>query len=129
MKRARLKGCRGLGKGPCWGNATLVPSRGCHRPNWPPRAGRHSSQAGLSSVDFQTRRIADTPESAEREAALEVGLEICAAANALTNFAMPVFRSIGAMSLQFEFVARGSLPAMHLASEPRNHGRLFRVAV
>jgi hypothetical protein len=34
----------------------------------------------VSSPDFQTCRIADTPESAECEAALEVGLEICAAA-------------------------------------------------
>ena len=35
----------------------------------------------LCSADFQTCRIADPPEMAGREAAPEVGLEICAAAS------------------------------------------------
>jgi hypothetical protein len=49
------------------------------------RSGRRSvarsrpSHAGLSSLDFQTCRIADSPKSAGREVALEVGLETCAA--------------------------------------------------
>ena len=34
----------------------------------------------VSSVDFQTCRMIDSPKSAGREAALEVGLETCAAA-------------------------------------------------
>jgi len=34
----------------------------------------------LSSLDFQTCRITDSPKSAGREVALEVGLETCAAA-------------------------------------------------
>jgi len=38
------------------------------------------SDAGFNSVDFQTCRLADSPRSAGREAALEVGLETCAAA-------------------------------------------------
>jgi hypothetical protein len=44
------------------------------------KAASNPSQSGLGSVDFQTRRLADPPESAEREAAFEVGLETCAAA-------------------------------------------------
>ena len=36
------------------------------------------SHAGFNSVDFQTCRLADSPKSAGREAALEVGLETCA---------------------------------------------------
>ena len=46
----------------------------------------------FSSVDFQTCRMADSPKSAGREAALEVGLEICAAAvrrhNAIYNLSL-----------------------------------------
>jgi hypothetical protein len=40
---------------------------------------RQSFAADLSSLGFQTCRIADSPNSAGREAALEVGLETCAA--------------------------------------------------
>ena len=42
--------------------------------------GRVLSDAGFNSVDFQTCRLADSLKSAGREAALEVGLETCAAA-------------------------------------------------
>ena len=39
------------------------------------------STLDVHSLDFQNCRLADPPESAGREAALEVGLEICAEAN------------------------------------------------
>jgi len=41
--------------------------------------GRVLSDAGFNSADFQTCRLADSLKSAGREAALEVGLETCAA--------------------------------------------------
>jgi hypothetical protein len=41
--------------------------------------GRVLLHAGFNSVDFQTCRLADPPKSAGREAALEGGLETCAA--------------------------------------------------
>jgi len=44
------------------------------------RTGSDHSQGVLGSADFQTCRMAGPPESAGREAALAVGLEICAAA-------------------------------------------------
>ena len=46
----------------------------------PSRTGINHSLAVFGSLDFQTCRIADSPKSAGREAALEVGLETCAAA-------------------------------------------------
>jgi hypothetical protein len=48
--------------------------------NSPSRIGINHSLAVFGSLDFQTCRIADSPKSAGREAALEVGLETCAAA-------------------------------------------------
>ena len=45
----------------------------------PSRTGINHSLAVFSSLDFQTCRIADSPKSAGREAALEVGLETWAA--------------------------------------------------
>ena len=48
--------------------------------NSPSRTGDNHSLTVLGSLDFQTCRIADSPKSAGREAALEVGLETCAAA-------------------------------------------------
>lgn len=44
------------------------------------RTGDNHSLTVFGSLDFQTRRLADSPKSAEREAALEVGLETWAAA-------------------------------------------------
>jgi hypothetical protein len=44
------------------------------------RIGINHSLAIFGSLDFQTCRIADSPKSAGREAALKVGLETCAAA-------------------------------------------------
>ena len=46
----------------------------------PSQTGINHSLAVFGSLDFQTCRIADSPKSAGREAALEVGLETCAAA-------------------------------------------------
>jgi hypothetical protein len=46
----------------------------------PSRTGINHSLAVFGSLDFQTCRLADSPKSAGREAALEVGLETCAAA-------------------------------------------------
>jgi hypothetical protein len=46
----------------------------------PSQAGINHSLAVFGSLDFQTCRITDSPKSAGREVALEVGLEICAAA-------------------------------------------------
>jgi hypothetical protein len=46
----------------------------------PSRTGINHSLAVFGSLDFQTCRIVDSPKSAGREAALEVGLETCAAA-------------------------------------------------
>src|SRR5207248_4354087 len=43
------------------------------------RVCRTANGASRGSLDFQTCRIADVPKSAGREAAPEVGLEICAA--------------------------------------------------
>src|SRR5438045_9782846 len=43
------------------------------------RVCRTANAASRGSLDFQTCRIADVPKSAAREAAPEVGLEICAA--------------------------------------------------
>ncbi len=48
--------------------------------NSPSRTGDNHSLTVLGSLDFQTCRIADSSKSAGREAALEVGLETCAAA-------------------------------------------------
>lgn len=79
MKRDERRAAGAPGKAPLLGKArfarrvALVTDQTDHEP------GDNLSRAGLSSVDFQTRRVADPPESAEREAALEVGLEICAA--------------------------------------------------
>jgi hypothetical protein len=97
MKRGRLKvaGAR-QGKRPCWGNERLVcrvvVATGPTRRREP---GDIPSQAGLSSIGFQARRIADFPRLAGREAAPEVGLETCAVAAALAKFAITCFRSIG----------------------------------
>ena len=44
------------------------------------RTGDNHSLTVFGSLDFQTCRLADSPKSAGREAALEVGLETCAAA-------------------------------------------------
>jgi hypothetical protein len=52
--------------------------RVCRISNLAPRNDNNHPDFG--STDFQTCRIADSPKSAGREAALEVGLEICAAA-------------------------------------------------
>jgi hypothetical protein len=52
--------------------------RVCRTTNWPSRTGINHSLAVFSSLGFQTCRI-DSPESAGREAALEVGLETWAA--------------------------------------------------
>jgi hypothetical protein len=54
--------------------------RVCGVPNSPSRTGENHSLTVVGSLDFQTRRLADDPRSAGREAALEVGLETCAAA-------------------------------------------------
>jgi len=43
------------------------------------RTGINHSLTVFGSLDFQTCRLADSPKSAEREAALEVGLETWAA--------------------------------------------------
>ena len=51
--------------------------RAAHSPS---QTGINHSLAVFGSLDFQTCRITDSPESAGREAALEVGLETCAAA-------------------------------------------------
>jgi len=48
--------------------------------NSPSRTGDNHSLTVFGSLDFQTCRLADSPKSAGREAALEVGLETCAAA-------------------------------------------------
>ena len=45
----------------------------------PSQTGINHSLAVFGSLDFQTCRIAESPKSAGREAALEVGLETCAA--------------------------------------------------
>ena len=50
--------------------------RAAHSPS---QTGINHSLAVFGSLDFQTCRIADSPKSAGREAALEVGLETCAA--------------------------------------------------
>ena len=47
--------------------------------NSPSRTGDNHSLAVFGSLDFQTCRIADSPKSAGREAAPEVGLETWAA--------------------------------------------------
>jgi hypothetical protein len=52
----------------------------CRTANSPSRPGDNHSLPVLGSLDFQTCRIVDSPKSAGREAALEVGLEICATA-------------------------------------------------
>ena len=54
--------------------------RVCPMSNSASRTGGDHSQGVLGSADFQTCRLADSPKSAGREAALEVGLETCAAA-------------------------------------------------
>ena len=46
----------------------------------PSQTGINHSLTVVGSLDFQTCRIADSPKSAGREAALEVGLETWAAA-------------------------------------------------
>jgi len=48
--------------------------------NSPSQTGDNHSLTVFGSLDFQTCRIADSSKSAGREAALEVGLETCAAA-------------------------------------------------
>ena len=53
--------------------------RVCRMSNSASRTGGDHSQGVLGSADFQTCRMAGPPESAGREAALAVGLEICAA--------------------------------------------------
>ena len=45
----------------------------------PSQAGINHSLAVFGSLDFQTCRLTDSPKSAGREAALEVGLETWAA--------------------------------------------------
>jgi hypothetical protein len=52
----------------------------CRAANSPSRPGDNHCLTVFGSLDFQTCRIADSPKSAGREVALEVGLEICAAA-------------------------------------------------
>jgi hypothetical protein len=54
--------------------------RVCRTAKSPWRTGNNHSLAAFRSVDFQTCRLADSPKSAEREAALEVGLETYPAA-------------------------------------------------
>jgi hypothetical protein len=53
--------------------------RVCRAANSPSLTGDDHSLAVFGSLDFQTCRLADAPKSAGREAALEAGLEICAA--------------------------------------------------
>jgi hypothetical protein len=48
--------------------------------NSPSRTADDHSLTVFGSLDFRTYRLADSPKSAGREAALEVGLETCAAA-------------------------------------------------
>ena len=74
MKAERLTAAGAPGKAPLprWSSLTLSTVR--VRNN---RVAMHNS-VGTNSVDFQTCRLADPPDSAGREAALEVGLEICA---------------------------------------------------
>ena len=54
--------------------------RVCRMSNSASRTGGDHSQGVLGSADFQTCRMADSPKSAGREAALEVRLETWAAA-------------------------------------------------
>jgi len=54
--------------------------RVCGTGNSPSVAGDDHSLTVFGSLDFQTCRLADAPKSAGHEAALEVGLETCAAA-------------------------------------------------
>jgi hypothetical protein len=84
--------------------------RSCGTANAASRTGDDHSRTVFVSADFQTCRITDPPESAEREAALEVGLET-SAANAGTA------RS----NSQFELVARRFLPSVNLIRETRNY--------
>jgi hypothetical protein len=51
----------------------------CRMPKSASRTDGDHSQGVLGSADFQTCRMADSPKSAGREAALEVGLETWAA--------------------------------------------------
>jgi hypothetical protein len=53
--------------------------RVCGMVNSPSRTGDNHSLTVFGSLDFQTCHLADSPRSAGREAALEVGLETCAA--------------------------------------------------
>ena len=48
------------------------------RPKLALRTGDNYSLTVVDSLDFQTCRLVDSPKSAGREAALEVGLETCA---------------------------------------------------
>jgi hypothetical protein len=48
----------------------------------------------LTSPDFQTCRKADSPKSAGREAALEAGLEICAARRDAASLTILVYHSL-----------------------------------
>jgi hypothetical protein len=77
MKVGGLRAAGAPGKAPLSGRSSLTVSTF-------PRIRNNclAMHNGLhfSSVDFQTCRIADSPRLAGREVALEVGLEICAAA-------------------------------------------------
>lgn len=53
--------------------------RVCGTANSRSRTGDNHSLTVFGSLDFQTCRLADSSKSAGREAALEVGLETCAA--------------------------------------------------
>jgi len=96
MKREKLRAAGAPGKAPLLGQRNAGVSSlsrveyacGMHEALCVyPKASSPSSRTRdnhcltvFGSLDFQTCRIADSPKSAGREAALEVGLETCAAA-------------------------------------------------
>ena len=79
MKAESLRAAGAPREAPLSGQSNLTLPRfkcACHNP-----VVMHKTLR-VSSPDFQTCRIADPPKSAGREAALEVGLEICATIDA-----------------------------------------------
>lgn len=75
IKAKRLTTAGAPGKAPLPGRLAPSPFSFAHARN--NRVAMHEPLR-YGSPDFQTCRIADSPKSAGRKAALEVGLEICA---------------------------------------------------